>query len=193
MKLHDDFKMLRKHCIIIRRDFNTYNSLFSSNSKDLLSKTAPYFFTDIAEILHRDWILQVCKLADPPETKRKGETLENLSIQLINMQLKKDELMSQEISSISELILDYCKKLVPARNKLLAHSDREHQVNDITLGKTTEKELHAFLENIQQYCDEVGRAIDIGPSDFSCSSCHGDVNDLLKILTEYFKEKDSVS
>lgn len=184
MKLQNDFEMLREHCIIIRRNFNTYNALFFSDSDDLLIKTALTFFNDIAEIMQRDWILQVCKLMDPAVTKRKGTVLENISIELINSQLENEGLMRQEISSISDALLAYGKKIVPARNKRLAHFDRDHQISGSILGATTEKELEAFMENIQKYCDAVGRAIGLDPLDFTSSSCPGDVHDLLRVLRD---------
>lgn len=187
-KLKNDFKMFREHCIIIRRDFNTYTALFFSGWDNLLLKTSPQFFNDIAEIMRRDWILQVCKLMDSPKTKQQGKTLENISIKLIDSQLKAEGLISLEISSLSKAILTYGKKVIPARHKHLAHIDRHHQINGIVLGSTNQTELDEFLDNIQKYCDAVGRAIGIGPLDFSTSCCPGDANDLLAVLKNYFKD-----
>ncbi|MBC8199954.1 MAG: hypothetical protein ISS67_01945 [Desulfobacterales bacterium] len=187
-KLIDDFCIFRDHCIIIRRDYNTYNDLFFSGVDKVLNKTAPVFFNDIAEIMHRDWMLQVCKLMDPSETKRKGKILENISIGLINSRLENEGLISDEISSTADALLKYGKKIVPARHKRLAHLDRDHQLSKAVLGATTEEELQNFLENIQKYCDTVGRAIGLGPLDFTSSSYAGDVHDLLRVLREYNKD-----
>ena len=186
-KLQNDFIMIRDHCIIIRRNFNTYNALFFSGSDDLLIKTASTFFNDIAEIMQRDWILQVCKLMDPAVANRKGKVFENISIKLINSQLENEGLMSQEISFTSDSLLDYGKKIIPARHKRLAHFDREQHICGAVLGATTQGELEAFLENIQNYCDAVGRVLGLGPLDFSSSSCPGDVHELLRILRDYYK------
>lgn len=186
-KLQKDFEMLREHCIIIRRNFNTYNSLFFSGSDHLLIKAASTFFNDLAEIMHRDWILQACKLMDPASTKRKGQIFENISIKLINSQLADEGLMCQEISSLSDSILAYGDKILPARHKRLAHFDRDHRICGVVLGETTEQELEVFLENIQKYCDAVGRTISLGPLDFSSISGPGDVDDLLSVLRDYYK------
>ncbi len=188
IKLQNDFIMFREHCMIIRRDFNTYNALFFSGADDLLIKTASTFFNDIAEIMLGNWLLQICKLMDPAETKRNGTVLENISIKLINLQLENEGLLCQEISSISDALLTYGEKIVPARHKRFAHFDRDHQIRRVVLGSTTEKELENFLENIQKYCDAVGRAIGIGPLDFTSSRCPGDVEDLLRILEDYHKD-----
>ena len=132
--------------------------------------------------MHRDWVLQACKLMDPAKSYVGEEKLENLTIKLINEQLKKSNLSNNLIDETSKKILEYGEKIKPARNKRLAHLDRETYVNDITLGETTEEDLANFLSNIQIYCDEVGIVIGIGPLDFGASGCNGDVLDLLSYL-----------
>jgi hypothetical protein len=154
----------------------------------MLNKTAPVFFSDIAEIMNRDWKLQVCKLMDPSQTKQKDKISENISINLINSHLENEKLMTEEISGIANVLLEYGKKIISLRNKRLAHLDREHQHRNTVLGDTTVEELNNFIENIQKYCDAVGRAIGCGPLDFTGSSCPGDVYDLLEILRRYHKE-----
>lgn len=181
-KLTGDFELLREHCILLRQNYNTYTALFNEESCALLDKVAPTFFSDIAEIMHRDWILQACKLMDPAITKIKKKSLENITIKLINEQLQSDNLFSQSIDILSKKIFEYGEKIKPARHKRLTHYDREHQVKNITLGETTEEELSSFLCNIQKYCDEVGIAIGVGPLGFSGSGCKGDVLDFLKYL-----------
>ena len=177
-KLIQDFEHLRDYCIVIRQNYNTYIQLFNEENRDILSKVAATFFTDIATIMQRDWVLQVCKIMD----KAVIYGQENLTIDLINKQLRDQSLSNSVIDRISDEILIYYSKLKPVRNKRLAHNDRNSQVNSIVLGETTESELNVFLVNIQKYCDEVGSAIGIGPLDFSCSGCKGDVLDLLKHL-----------
>ncbi|MDP2605494.1 MAG: hypothetical protein Q8S00_23375 [Deltaproteobacteria bacterium] len=186
-KLQGDFELLRAHCIMIRRNYNTYKNLFFSGNDELLKKAAWRFFNDIAEIMQRDWILQVCKLMDPAESKVKGNLVENISIELIDSQLRTHGLISPEILAVSNELREYGKKLVPARHKRLAHFDREHQVNRTVLGDTTEEELFCFLENIQRYCDLVGNAIGIGPLHFAASGSRGDELDLIKVLRECYE------
>ena len=183
-KLQGDFELLRGHCIEIRQNFNTYNELFSPENDELLSDTAATFFSDIAEIMHRDWLLQACKLMDGATTQRKGQTLENISIKLINLQLEEQSLINSKINDVAASILSYGKKIVPARQKRLAHYDRDHQIRGVILGGSTEEELNEFLLNLQSYCDLVGEAIGIGPLDLSYSACSGDVFDLLKLLRD---------
>lgn len=186
-KLIGDFYMFRDHCIIIRRDYNTYNDLFFSGVDELLIKTAPVFFNDIAEIMSRDWLLQVCKIMDPSTKKMKGIEYETISIELLNTQLRKENLLTDQIKKLSSQILAYGDLIKPARNKRIAHFDRNSAVSEIVLGDHDEELLSDFLAHLQQYCDEVGRAIGVGPLDFSASGCKGDVRDLIMILRQYFE------
>ena len=181
-KLIQDFTALRDILIIIRRDYNTYDSLYRDENQLLLSLVAPTFFSDIAEILNRDWNLLVGKIMDPAETTVKNEKRENLTIRLINAQLKDVGLLSDEIYSVSSSILNYGESLKPARDKLLALFDRDIALSGKELGGTSKEDFDSFLENIQIYSDLVGTQIGVGPLDFSCSSCSGDVYDLLKYL-----------
>ena len=125
-------------------------------------------------------MLQVSKLMDPAKTR--GHESENLTIRLINEQLIEKQLMTTEIESIGSSILSYGAKLVPARNKRLAHYDRKSQLDGSVLGATSKQELEQFLRNIQEYCDLVGNAIGTGSSDFTSGACVGDVFDLIKVL-----------
>jgi hypothetical protein len=181
-KLKVDFELFRDHAILIRRLYNTYVNLFFSGNDDVLIKTARQFFNDISEIMVRDWILQVSKLMDPAENKFRGCVNENISIRFIDVQLKKLGLLSPEIIFLSDRMLEYGSKLVPARNKRIAHFDRKSQIDGCDLGETTQIELFSFLENIQLYCDFVGGAIGAGPLDFSASPISGDEIDLLMTL-----------
>lgn len=179
-KLQQDFSILRDHCVGIRQSYNTYTDLFNKDNESLLTKVAPIFFSDIAEIMQRDWILQFCKIMDKAEMHGK----ENITIDLINKQLENQSLFSSGIEETSKKLIKYGNKLKSARNKRLAHYDREHQINSIVLGETTKQELNDFLVNIQVYCDDVRNAIGSGPLDFTGSGCKGDVLDLLKYLRE---------
>lgn len=181
-KLIDDFEQLRECLIIIRRDYNTYNALYCEENRALLTAIAPTFFTDIGEILQRDWILQVGKLMDSATIKVHGACRENLTIHLVIQQLKDESLLTAEIHDKAKAILGYGEIIKPARDRILAHRDRISHFEGIAMGQTTDERLYEFIENIQHFTDLVGNQIGIGPLDFSSSGCKGDVYDLLCCL-----------
>lgn len=181
-KLVDDFEQLRECLINVRRDYNTYNALYCDENRPLLTAIAPTFFADVAEILQRDWILQVMKLMDPAVTTVRGKDRENLTVQLINQQLEDESLLTDEIRNRARAILDYGEFLKPARHRILAHRDRECQFEGVVMAATTNEQLKEFVQNSQDYSDLVGIQIGVGPLDFSSSGCKGDVYDLLQYL-----------
>lgn len=181
-KLIDDFEQLRECLINVRRDYNTYNALYCDENRPLLTAIAPTFFTDVAEILERDWILQVVKLMDPAITTVRRKDRENLTFQLINQQLEDESLLTDEIQNRAKAIRGYGKLLKPARHRTLAHRDRECHFEGIAMGGTTNTQLKEFVQNIQDYSDLVGIQIGVGPLDFSSSGCKGDVYSLLQYL-----------
>lgn len=191
-KLIDDFEQLRECLINVRRDYNTYNALYCDENRALLTAIAPTFFTDVARILQRDWILQVVKLMDPVVTTVRGKDRENLTVQLINHQLEGQSLLNDEIRNCAKAILEYGKLLKPARHRVLAHRDRECHFEGVVMGATTDEQLKGFVQNIQNYSDLVGIQIGVGPLDFSSSGCKGDVYDLLKFLRKSQSAQPSI-
>lgn len=183
-KLKEDFENIKQHCINIVHAHYTYRKLFHSGNTNLLSKVAAHFFSTLADIMHKDLLLQSSKLMDPATTKIASQQVENLTIKLINEQLLKEDLMTQKIECISKKILDYGEKIKPARSKRIAHFDREYQINNDILGGRTEEEVDQFLENLQYYCDEVGLALGLGQLDFGPGTCKGDVVDFLKYIEQ---------
>lgn len=181
-EIRDDFIALREQCIIIKRNFDTYNGLFFSGHDDLLKTVAVIFFNDIAQIFQRDWLLQVTKIMDPAKVNIGDQIRRNISIKLINTHLRKLNLLTDEMDRLSKNIFAYGQLLKPLRNRMLAHIDRESHFSKQVLGETTKDELDKFIIHQQQYCDLVGIALGEGPLDFSGSGCSGDVYDLLETL-----------
>jgi len=177
-KLKLDFEAFRDQAIEVRKENNLYCNLFSEENRDILSNVASTFFTDIAVIIHRDWKLQVCKIMDSAEMNGR----ENITIDLINLQLGGENLLNADIKNTTEKLKRFGKKLNAARNKRLAHTDREAHFNGQPLGGTSEDEHSEFLSELQKYCDQVGVLIGLGPLDFSSSPCRGDELDLLRKL-----------
>jgi hypothetical protein len=99
-------------------------------------------------------------------------------------QLNEEALLTDEIRDISKAILTYGELIKPARNRGLAHRDRQCHFEGIAMGATTDEQLYDFIENIQRFADLVGTQIGVGPLDFSSSGCEGDVYDLLQCLRE---------
>lgn len=174
------FLQFREECIWLRVCYNTHEALFSNEqAEEILRRSAPLFFQDINRVLHEYIILRVCVITDPART---GTKLENLTVEAINIELGNLGLLTGKIQSLAEALQGYRTKVESARNKLISHLDRGAALGQAELGAHLPEEVHAFYENLQEYCDEVGRALGVGPLDFRVSSGPGDALDLLRFL-----------
>ena len=178
--LQDEFIKLRGQAIWLRQTINTFNDLFDSDpkTKRLLRETACQFFDDLNTMMHEYIILLVCRLTGPAESFGKA----NLSTQRFTNLMRDRSCLTPDIERLDAALREYGELLKPARNKIIAHSDLEVQVNSTELGAHSEKVMVQFLEDLQEYFDAVGNAVGVGPLDFRYTPGRGDVIDLVRKL-----------
>lgn len=191
-ELRATFLHLREHCIWIQTCFNTFNDLFESGDArhKLMNRVAPLFFHDLNRILYENYILQVCKLGDPPHSmvpvkvngKTEREKRYNLTVAHVNELLLAEGLLTSAIEAATAGIVRYRSLIEAARNRTIGHADKETAMTYIMLGMHSRPEALAFLEQVHAYVDFVGTAVGEGPLDFSATSAPGDVADLLRAL-----------
>ena len=191
-ELRATFLRLREHCIWIQTCFNTFIDLFESGDMrhKLMDRTAPLFFHELNRILYENYILQVCKLSDPPHSmvpvkingRTEREKRYNLTVAHVNELLLAEGLLTSAIEAATAGIVQYRSLIEAARNRTIGHADKETAMTYIVLGTHSRPEALAFLEQLHAYVDAVGIAVGEGPLDFSVTSAPGDVADLFKAL-----------
>jgi len=180
-KLVDAFLAFRNDCIWLQTIYNTFSDLYQSESHDvteLMDATAPAFFSDLNIILADYFVLQVCRVTDPPATC--GHL--NLTAFGINDLLQKHRALTPEITSAAEGLLPFRERLIDARNKLGAHADLQAILAGQPLGSHTDVEREAFFSSLYLYVDEVGITLGVGPLDFRSTAAAGDALDLIRCL-----------
>ncbi len=175
------FGHIMAQCVWLRTCYNIFNTLYDSGddeTNELLRRTSHKFFDNLNRILHQyTWVL-ICRLTD----KEKGGNNENVTIQSLDSGLCKIGLMTEEIKNLSNKLHCYRELIVPARNKIIAHSDKQVALENCSLGQHTEEEMRRFFSNLQKYMDIVGSSIGVGPCDFSVPDPDGDATDLILAL-----------
>lgn len=174
------FLMFRDECTWVQTCFNTFQALYKGGSKvdELLQNTAPVFFEELNKIYVEYWILIVCRITDPSNTK--GD--DNLTVKYLVEGLTQHGLISSEITQIACSLDSYRMLVNDARNKLVTHADRDSYLQGNVLGGSSEEAIEQFLLNLQQFNNLVGEAVGEGPLDYQATSCSGDVYDLLQVL-----------
>ncbi len=178
-KAQHDFEVFRGDCIKLQNLVNTFETLYGSeDSKEVLQETAVLFFDDLHKWLIQIYFVDVMKLTDPA---RQGSN-ENLTVCHILGILRDLEKSSDKIGELGKQILVYRSCVKDARNKFLGHRDLAYARDGQPLGEHSFEEYNSFLQNLQDFCDEVGNALGLGPLDYSVSAGKGDVQSLVRIL-----------
>ena len=186
-QLKEDFEWFRDACVKLRNLTNTYRELYESGdeTQQLLRNSAGLFFDDLNQWLLEAYYLQAGRITDPAESMGNP----NLTVEQITQQLQQLGIITHEIQVLSKNLKDYRKKIKEARNKIIAHADLGNIQAPKLLGTHTEEDAQSFLSNLNNFTDEVGIALGIGPLDYSMQAGSGDVIDLLCLLRDCQKEQ----
>lgn len=150
-------KIVEKFCgqVFWLRDMrHVYKELFESEfSQILMEKTAPSFFTCLSRILQSYLLLEFAKITDPASTKVRDSERENFTVENLIVSINWPEDIKDKLTALLDRTKDFRSRVFVARNKLLAHLDKEAFLNDKIIGVFPEGEDEVFLETLQEVCD----------------------------------------
>jgi hypothetical protein len=109
---------------------------------------APIFFSDLRALFVRNLVLEVCKIADPARTG--GRT--NLTVKFLieHSDFSSTPATLDRLKRLSDSIHAFRDKIVPARNRLIAHLDRESQFGQ-PLGGAPQEDWLQFWFDLQDF------------------------------------------
>ena len=150
-------EMVENFCgyfIGLKAKLNIYEELFEDDeAKLLMEKTAKAFFLDFNEIIVSCLLLEFAKITDRECSKTREGERENCTVNnLINVvdwpdnTKKRLEELKKETESFHSLI-------EPARNRLLAHYDKESFLSNAVLGTFTSDEGIKFVKALEEICN----------------------------------------
>jgi hypothetical protein len=134
----------------LRTTRRIYKELFEEeDSRILMEKTASSFFSHLSTVLQNYLLLEFVKITDPPRTgKNENLTVENIVVSIDWPAPVKDKL--QALSKKTRVFRGY---VLEARNKLLAHSDKDAFLAGKPLGAFPEGEDETFLKTLEEICN----------------------------------------
>lgn len=161
-------KMVKRFCsfVVYLKAIHRIGEELQSDAEAqrLMNQTAPMFFTDINEILIRYFILASANITDRPRTFGKYE---NFTITNLLETIDWPESVAIDLSRLNGVAQSFYKNIKDARDKLLAHFDKDTFLSDTTLGKFAKGDDKKFIEALEKMCDL-----------FHCASfdcIHGDI------------------
>lgn len=176
--LISDFEIFRAQCQRLETTLNMYEDLFEADARqrELMRHMAPHFFTDLSHILQNEFLVQVYKLTDPPESgrdKRPNLTFLRIRADLDAYGLLADDSVRQEIAACVDVIQGFRETVAKeARNRVCAHLDRETLRSLSKLGPDEsgpgaheDHERAAFFESMYSFLTitEILLGLDLGP------------------------------
>ncbi len=151
-----------------------------SGMEPFMKRTAHAFFWDLNEILINCFLLEVAKLTDPATSL--GGKCENLTVANLIETIEWPSDCLKDIEQINTKVQLFRKYIKPARDKILAHSDKRTAVNGESLGAFPEGEDEKLLVAMEQICNLLHRAA-FGEIRGEMTPYHpGDVRDFKKVL-----------
>ena len=179
-----DIEIFANYCVFIRSIYLHARELFETSSaadKALMRMTAGTFFGDVNRVLNEYVILQVCKITDPARDKRNNDN-HTIAFLLERYDFSNEPSILEPLEELQASMRAFREKLLPARNKLISHLDRDAILAGGPLGAATDEEWNQFWLDLQDFICIVHRKV-IGSS-FYLNRVAGlsDAGDLLKAL-----------
>lgn len=151
-------KMVEKFChrvvwlLNVRRIFA---ELFEDEqSRVLMEKTASSFFADLNRMVHFYLLGEFAKITDPAKTGHN----ENLTIDNLIESIEWPPDVREELISLRDKTKPFGSRILPARHKLFAHTDKKTVLTDRTLGEFPEGEDEVFPGTLLRVCDVTYKA-----------------------------------
>jgi AbiU2 len=146
----DEVKTVTHYCVHLRSVWRHCQILFEEGQlrRTLLHRIAPVFFGDLNQILIEQLVLQICKLTDPETTMgRKNLTIDYL---VDNGEFSADPAEFPKIKTLRDSIHQFRSTILPARNRLISHMDRDAVMAGVSLGGASEAAWLRFWDDLDE-------------------------------------------
>ncbi|MGA2904800.1 MAG: hypothetical protein ABSD98_13275 [Candidatus Korobacteraceae bacterium] len=148
--------IIKKFCAHVHwlvRVRHIYKVLFEDvrpSCRTLMEKTAPSFFADLNRILQEYLLLECAKITDPATTGK----YENFTVDCLVQKIRwPNGDILKKLESLKGSTDDFRSDIECARNKFLAHLDKEAVLSGEPLGAFPEGKDKTFLDALQNICN----------------------------------------
>ncbi len=179
-------KMVATFChyvVWLRSVFNIYKELYENDeAKQVMDKTAQSFFADLNMIFNNYLLLEFAKITDPATSRVNGENIENFTVNNLITRVDWPENIVSTLELLRKEVETFRGYIKDARNKLLAHYDKETFLNGKALGDFPFGAEERFLSVLEEICNITHKACFNSIFGSISVSMRGDVEDLKKAL-----------
>jgi hypothetical protein len=180
----EDIETFANYCVFMRSIYLHTRELFETSSiedRSLMQRTAGTFFGDLNRVLNEYVILQVCKITDPAHDNRNNDN-HTIAFLLEHYDFSSEPSTLQLLQDLQARMRAFRQKLLPARNKLISHLDRDAILAGGALGAATDQEWDQFWLDLEKFIYIVHRKIVGSPFQLRGVAGLSDASGLLKAL-----------
>lgn len=160
----ETIKAFCNHCDWAYQCWLLRKHLYDENPQEELLKHPhhSYFFIRLEKILQEYWLQEVAKLHDP--ATQYGN--DNLSVEYIFKNGNWPPEVKDKLDRLKDRLDKFASNLKDARNKILAHKDKNTILSGVELGEFQEGEDVAYFEALNEFASEAYNHIIGGPYPF---------------------------
>lgn len=147
-------KNFRDYFIGLKTKLNTYEELFENDkAKFLMENTAKSFFLDFNEIIVSYLLLEFAKITDHESSIVKGGKRENFTVENLINAIEWPDNIKGRLEELKNETKRFHSLIETARNRQLAHYDKESYLRNIVLGDFTSEEGMKFIKALEEICN----------------------------------------
>jgi hypothetical protein len=176
------------HCAYIRTVYVLAKHIWRDSSEEqrkLMVSIAPSFFDDLGQVLAEYVVLAACRVTDPAKDGKK----ENLTLETFVNSFGADSETGKQLDGLLQQMMVHRKTIELARNKLVAHADREVIRQGKPLGQASWQDWDKFWAALRRFILVLNESAIGSPYDIEVAGVPGDAAMLLKSLeqSKYFE------
>jgi AbiU2 len=172
------------HCVLIRSvwlfTMRIWRDSYEQERKTM-EAIAPSIFEDLAQVLREYLIIAACRVTDAANDGRKNE---NFTVEMFVNSFAADPVTFKQLNELHQRMQKLRHKILPARNKLAAHADRDAIRAGKPLGQASFEEWDDFWSALQSFVRILNRKIIGKPLEIDAGGVLGDAESMLKALTQ---------
>ncbi|MGA9005482.1 MAG: hypothetical protein WB495_00910 [Xanthobacteraceae bacterium] len=115
----------RDHCVYIRSLYTFLIRIWKDSDggeRKMMGAISPLFFEDIGKMLSLDIAIAACRVTDPADA---GRGRQNFTVELFTNSFPTEREMFKKLDELHRRMDKLRQVILPARNKLGAHADRD--------------------------------------------------------------------
>jgi hypothetical protein len=183
-----DVENFSDHCAYIRSVYRLATRIWRDSNEDertMMEGISPSFFIDLGQVLAEYVILAACRITDAANDGRN----ENFTIEMFVESFPANSQTCKQLQDLYRQMRALREKILPARNKLVAHADKEAIRKGKPLGHATWKEWDDFWSALRNFIRLLNEKTIGTPYEIDVAGVPGDAEMLIKSLqqSQYFE------